>query len=52
MAFAAGWLTWFSVPGRTMFLFYMTPLVPFLVIGVTLVSAPCSGRPGRPSSGG
>ena len=36
MAFAAGWLTWFSVPGRTMFLFYMTPLVPFLVIGVTL----------------
>jgi dolichyl-phosphate-mannose-protein mannosyltransferase len=37
MAFAAGWVTWFSVPGRTMFLFYMTPLVPFLVIGVTLV---------------
>jgi len=35
-AFAAGWLSWFSVPGRTMFLFYMTPLVPFLVIGVTL----------------
>jgi dolichyl-phosphate-mannose-protein mannosyltransferase len=37
MAFAAGWVTWFSVPGRTMFLFYMTPLVPFLVIGVTLI---------------
>lgn len=37
MAFFAGWVTWFSVPGRTMFLFYMTPLVPFLVIGVTLV---------------
>jgi dolichyl-phosphate-mannose--protein O-mannosyl transferase len=36
VAFAAGWLTWFSIPGRTMFLFYMTPLVPFLVIGVTL----------------
>ena len=36
VAFAAGWLTWFTVPGRTMFLFYMTPLVPFLVIGVTL----------------
>jgi dolichyl-phosphate-mannose--protein O-mannosyl transferase len=36
VAFAAGWLSWFSVPGRTMFLFYMTPLVPFLVIGVTL----------------
>ena len=37
VAFFAGWVTWFSVPGRTMFLFYMTPLVPFLVIGVTLV---------------
>jgi dolichyl-phosphate-mannose--protein O-mannosyl transferase len=37
VAFAAGWLTWFSIPGRTMFLFYMTPLVPFLVIGVTLM---------------
>jgi len=36
VAFAAGWLAWFSVPGRTMFLFYMTPLVPFLVLGVTL----------------
>ena len=31
VAFLAGWVTWFSVPGRTMFLFYMTPLVPFLV---------------------
>ncbi|HEY6747474.1 MAG TPA: phospholipid carrier-dependent glycosyltransferase [Mycobacteriales bacterium] len=37
VAFLAGWVTWFSVPGRTMFLFYMTPLVPFLVIGVTLI---------------
>lgn len=37
VAFFAGWVTWLSVPGRTMFLFYMTPLVPFLVLGVTLV---------------
>jgi dolichyl-phosphate-mannose--protein O-mannosyl transferase len=37
VAFLAGWVTWFSVPGRTMFLFYMTPLVPFLVIGITLM---------------
>jgi dolichyl-phosphate-mannose-protein mannosyltransferase len=37
MAFFAGWATWFLTPGRTMFLFYMTPLVPFMVIGVTLV---------------
>jgi dolichyl-phosphate-mannose-protein mannosyltransferase len=36
-AFGAGWVSWFSIPGRTMFLFYMAPLVPFLVIAVTLV---------------
>ncbi|HSV66025.1 MAG TPA: phospholipid carrier-dependent glycosyltransferase [Mycobacteriales bacterium] len=37
MAFAAGWLTWMVNLERTMFLFYMVPLVPFLVIGVTLL---------------
>jgi dolichyl-phosphate-mannose-protein mannosyltransferase len=36
MAFAAGWGTWLLDTDRTMFLFYMVPLVPFLVIGVTL----------------
>ena len=36
VAFAAGWLVWFPDLKRTMFLFYMTPLVPFLVLGVTL----------------
>lgn len=46
VAFAAGWLTWFSVPGRTMFLFYMTPLVPFLVIGVTLALGAVLGPAG------
>ncbi|SHH57026.1 C-terminal four TMM region of protein-O-mannosyltransferase [Jatrophihabitans endophyticus] len=35
-AFAAGWLVWFQNLDRTMFLFYMAPLVPFLVIGLTL----------------
>lgn len=43
-AFGAGWLSWFLNPGRTMFLFYMTPLVPFLVIGVTLVLGAVLGR--------
>jgi dolichyl-phosphate-mannose--protein O-mannosyl transferase len=43
-AFGAGWLAWFSIPGRTMFLFYMAPLVPFLVIGVTLVLGDVFGR--------
>ncbi|MEN3357703.1 MAG: dolichyl-phosphate-mannose-protein mannosyltransferase, partial [Mycobacteriales bacterium] len=36
VAFAAGWLSWFLEPGRTMFIFYMAPLVPFLALGVTL----------------
>jgi len=36
MAFAAGWLVWFQDLKRTMFFFYMAPLVPFLVLGLTL----------------
>ncbi len=36
VAFLAGWVVWFQDPKRTMFLFYMAPLVPFLIIGVTL----------------
>jgi dolichyl-phosphate-mannose-protein mannosyltransferase len=44
VAFAAGWLAWFDVPGRTMFLFYMAPLVPFLVIAVTLALGDVLGR--------
>jgi dolichyl-phosphate-mannose--protein O-mannosyl transferase len=36
IAFLAGWLVWFTNLGRTMFLFYMAPLVPFLIIGLTL----------------
>jgi dolichyl-phosphate-mannose--protein O-mannosyl transferase len=36
VAFAAGWLVWFQDLKRTMFLFYMGPLMPFLIIGLTL----------------
>jgi dolichyl-phosphate-mannose-protein mannosyltransferase len=36
VAFLAGWVVWFQHLGRTMFLFYMAPLVPFLIIGVTM----------------
>ncbi len=36
VAFIVGWLFWFSDLHRTMFLFYMAPLVPFLIIGLTL----------------
>jgi dolichyl-phosphate-mannose-protein mannosyltransferase len=34
---AAGWLTWFINLERTMFIFYIAPAVPFLVLAVTLV---------------
>ena len=36
VAFLAGWVVWFQDLKRTMFLFYMAPLVPFLIIGLTL----------------
>jgi dolichyl-phosphate-mannose--protein O-mannosyl transferase len=36
VAFLAGWVVWFQDLKRTAFVFYMAPLVPFLVIGVTL----------------
>jgi dolichyl-phosphate-mannose--protein O-mannosyl transferase len=37
VAIAAGWLTWFVNLERTMFIFYMAPVVPFFVLAVTLV---------------
>ncbi|HVI17188.1 MAG TPA: hypothetical protein VM712_02360, partial [Gaiellales bacterium] len=36
VAVAAGWLTWFLNPERTMFIFYMAPVVPFFVLAITL----------------
>jgi dolichyl-phosphate-mannose--protein O-mannosyl transferase len=36
MAFLAGWGVWLQNTRRTAFLFYMTPLMPFLVLGLTL----------------
>jgi dolichyl-phosphate-mannose-protein mannosyltransferase len=36
VAIAAGWLTWFLNPDRTMFIFYMAPAVPFFVLAITL----------------
>ena len=48
VAFIAGWLVWFLNLNRTMFLFYMAPLVPFLVIGLTMALATMIG-PGLPS---
>lgn len=36
VAFAAGWLVWFQDLKRTMFFFYMAPLVPFMILGITM----------------
>ncbi|HEX2902141.1 MAG TPA: phospholipid carrier-dependent glycosyltransferase [Jatrophihabitans sp.] len=36
MAFFAGWGVWLQNQRRTGFLFYMTPLMPYLILGVTL----------------
>ena len=44
VAFLAGWLVWFQNLKRTMFLFYMAPLVPFLIIGADAGA----GRDARP----
>jgi dolichyl-phosphate-mannose-protein mannosyltransferase len=45
VAIAAGWLTWFINLDRTMFIFYMAPVVPFFVLGVTLVLQDVLGPP-------
>ncbi|MFC6878151.1 dolichyl-phosphate-mannose--protein mannosyltransferase [Actinomadura yumaensis] len=38
VGFVAGWLTWFpsAFADRTMFLFYATPLIPFMVLAIVL----------------
>jgi dolichyl-phosphate-mannose-protein mannosyltransferase len=45
LAFLAGWGVWLQNTRRTGFLFYMTPLMPFLVLGLTFaVGALLSGK--------
>lgn len=41
---AAGWLSWFVNLERTMFIFYMAPVVPFFVMAVTLALGDVLGR--------
>ncbi|WP_425359123.1 dolichyl-phosphate-mannose--protein mannosyltransferase [Actinoalloteichus spitiensis] len=37
VGYLAGWLPWFSNLDRQMYFFYITPVAPFLVLGLTLV---------------
>ena len=53
MGIAAGWLTWFVNLERTMFIFYMAPVVPFFVMAVALglrdVARPASRAAAAPA---
>jgi dolichyl-phosphate-mannose--protein O-mannosyl transferase len=49
VAIAAGWGTWFMNLERTMFIFYIAPTVPFLVLAITLGLQDAMGRPMAPS---
>ncbi|RBY89617.1 dolichyl-phosphate-mannose--protein mannosyltransferase [Blastococcus sp. TF02A-30] len=48
IAIAAGWGTWLMSPERTMFIFYMAPVVPFFVLAVTLLLQDVLGPRDRP----
>ena len=49
VAFIAGWAVWLHDIRRTAFLFYMTPLVPYLVLGLTLALGTMLGSARIPS---
>uniref|UniRef100_UPI000DE1CECC dolichyl-phosphate-mannose--protein mannosyltransferase n=1 Tax=Nonomuraea lactucae TaxID=2249762 RepID=UPI000DE1CECC len=58
LAYAAGWLPWFYyavADHRTMYLFYMIPVVPFMVLALVLVAGlvlgPESAPPARRAAG-
>jgi hypothetical protein len=51
LAYAVGWLPWFYyavADNRTMYLFYMIPVVPFMALAVTLVAGLALGRAAAP----
>jgi dolichyl-phosphate-mannose--protein O-mannosyl transferase len=48
LGYAAGWLPWFYfalADHRTMFLFYMAPVLPFLILAITLACGLAIGGP-------
>ncbi|MER6507858.1 phospholipid carrier-dependent glycosyltransferase [Nonomuraea sp. NPDC001636] len=51
LAYAMGWLPWFYyalADDRTMYLFYMLPVVPFMVLAVVLMAGLVLGRADAP----
>ena len=49
VAFVAGWAVYLPYPKRTSFLFYMAPLMPFLILGLTLALGTLIGAARVPS---
>ncbi|WP_406319868.1 phospholipid carrier-dependent glycosyltransferase [Streptosporangium sp. NBC_01639] len=52
VGYAAGWLPWFYyaiADDRTMFLFYAIPMVPFMILALTLAAGLIIGPVGAPS---
>ncbi|MBO3745405.1 phospholipid carrier-dependent glycosyltransferase [Streptosporangiaceae bacterium NEAU-GS5] len=48
LGYAVGWVPWFYfalADHRTMFLFYMAPVLPFMILAITLVSGLLIGGP-------
>src|SRR5690606_8200653 len=48
-----GWLPWLQYPERTMFFFYALPMLPFIVLALTLAAGWLLGPqppPGQPAS--
>ncbi|WP_370652919.1 dolichyl-phosphate-mannose--protein mannosyltransferase [Frankia sp. CIT1] len=43
VGFGTSFLPWLAFPGRTMFLFYALPLLPFLVLGLTALAGVALG---------
>ncbi|MGW4421379.1 dolichyl-phosphate-mannose--protein mannosyltransferase [Streptosporangium sp. NPDC004631] len=52
LAYGAGWLPWFYyalIDNRTMFLFYMAPLLPFMMLALTLAAGLLIGPRSAPA---
>jgi dolichyl-phosphate-mannose--protein O-mannosyl transferase len=47
VAYGFGYIPWLFIWERQMYFFYMTPLAPFLVIGITLILGDVLGRGAR-----
>lgn len=48
VGYGSGYLPWFTIFDRQMYFFYMTPVAPFLVMGITLVLGDVLGKAAGP----